>query len=144
MSKPDKGLEDVGGGNREGRQGSAPLTVVSAVVAVAVLVAWLVFVKYMVDHTSVADVTWGRLVTILGGVEAVAFAAAGALFGTTVQRGRVEDQKKRADSNEKAKIDGKVLANTVKAFTTGAKTARASGDQLIGELDALADKVLQD
>ncbi len=42
------------------------------------------------------DREWDRLVYLLGGLEAVVFAAAGALFGTSVQRGNLADARNDA------------------------------------------------
>ena len=42
------------------------------------------------------DRQWDRLIYLFGGLEAVVFAAAGALFGTSVQRGNLADARKDA------------------------------------------------
>ncbi|MEO7027376.1 MAG: hypothetical protein ABI056_07470 [Caulobacteraceae bacterium] len=59
-------------------------------------------------------------------MEAVAFGAAGALFGVQVQRQRVDDAKQRADKSDKIAADnheaasnGRALAALVKAEAGG-------------------------
>jgi hypothetical protein len=46
-------------------------------------------------------------------VEAVAFGAAGAIFGASVQRERAEKAEQRADSNSQAAANGTALATTL-------------------------------
>lgn len=103
-------------------------------VAVAVIVVWLAFLVWLVVEVKSTEVTWSRLLVVLGSVEAVAFAAAGALFGTTVQRQRVQDEKERADAAETAALNGHKLAAAVKA-------TRAPGERerLSAEPDTLLD-----
>jgi len=43
-----------------------------------------------------SDREWDRLIYLFGGLEAVVFAAAGALFGTSVQRGNLADARNDA------------------------------------------------
>jgi hypothetical protein len=94
-----------------------------------VLAAWLLLLVFMAFKTSLEEVAWSRLLVVLGSIEAVAFAAAGALFGTQIQRQRVQDAQRhaanaeakaaeaerRASANADAAIKGKTLAVVVKA-----------------------------
>jgi hypothetical protein len=97
-----------------------------------VIVVWLGFLIWLLVEVNTSEVTWTRLLVVLGSVEAVAFAGAGALFGTTVQRQRVEDQRARADGAESRAdayqtdaINGHKLAAVVKATrAAGAETTR--------------------
>ncbi|NYD34565.1 hypothetical protein [Actinomycetospora corticicola] len=73
--------------------------------AVAVITGWLALLIWLIVDAGADEVTWTRLLVVLGSVEAVAFAAAGALFGTTVQRERVTEQRARADEAE-ARAEG--------------------------------------
>jgi len=57
-----------------------------------------------------SDTQWTRLAYVFGSVEAIAFAAAGALFGVTVQRDRVEKAEQKADKNAQDAANGKALA----------------------------------
>lgn len=45
-----------------------------------VIIAWLVMLAWLAFHTGAGEVQWARLLAVLGSLEAVAFAAAGALF----------------------------------------------------------------
>ena len=111
----------------------APPAGVALMVAVVVIFAWLGFIVWLLVKVNSAEIEWSRLLVVLGSVEAVAFAAAGALFGTSVQRQRVQDQKARADSaenrasaNESAAVNGQKLATAVKiSRAPGARTAPA-------------------
>jgi len=70
------------------------------VAALVVLAAWLVLLGWLAIHTEIADNQWSRLITVLSSLEAVAFAAAGALFGVQIQKQRVQEAQKRADTAE--------------------------------------------
>ncbi|MFJ8827802.1 hypothetical protein ACIREE_39480 [Streptomyces sp. NPDC102467] len=98
------------------------LTRPGLVVAVAVIAIWLTLLAWLAFHADAGDVTWSRLLVVLGSVEAVAFAAVGVLFGSTVQRQRVEDLRvradaaeSRADAHQTAAVNGQRLAEAVRA-----------------------------
>src|SRR5579871_1831783 len=89
---------------------------------IVVVAFWLVMIVFLTRHVGDVEVQWSRLVFLLSSIEAVAFAAAGALFGTQIQRQRVTDAKERADKAEKeattnkdAAVKGKALAAVVKS-----------------------------
>jgi hypothetical protein len=93
----------------------------TAVTAIVVLLGFVAFVVYMLTAVDVEDTTWTRLVYVFGSVEAIVFAAAGAMFGTQVQRAQTEDakeraqsQERRADRNVEGAARGQALAKTVK------------------------------
>src|SRR4051812_14701834 len=92
---------------REERSGISGLPLY---VAIAAIVLWAVFVVVMFLLSDSGETRWTRAVYIFGSVEAIAFAAAGALFGVTVQRERVERAEHRADTNEKDAASGRALA----------------------------------
>jgi hypothetical protein len=92
---------------REERSGISGLPLY---VAIAAIVLWAVFVVVMFLLSDSGETQWTRVVYIFGSVEAIAFAAAGALFGVTVQRERVERAEKKADANEKDAASGRALA----------------------------------
>jgi hypothetical protein len=119
----------------DGAKARTPLAGAALAVAVAVVGVWLGFLILLLIEVNATEVTWSRLLVVLGSVEAVAFAAAGALFGTTVQRQRVEDQRARADAAESradadktAAINGRTLAAAVKA--TRAPSADGTPEEL--------------
>ena len=120
--------------------------------ALFILAGWLVLLGWLVLDADAADEVWGRRVALLGSLEAVAFAAAGALFGTTVQKQRVADARQNADKAEErakenaaAAADGKALAAAVKTrskASAGAKpeSLSAADDELL----TLANRLLPD
>ena len=65
----------------------------AAIFGIIVLVAYAGFIFYMLTLTSLPDPGWNRAVYLFGGTEAIAFAAAGALFGNTVQRQQTKEAK---------------------------------------------------
>ncbi|MGH3833570.1 MAG: hypothetical protein ACRDRS_24565 [Pseudonocardiaceae bacterium] len=136
--------ENAGGGAKSG----TPLAGAALAVAVVVIAAWLGFLIWLLVEVNASEVTWERLLVVLGSVEAVAFAAAGALFGTTVQRQRVEDQRARADVAESradtyqtAAINGHKLAAAIKV--TRAAGADAARERLAAEADPERDPLLE-
>ena len=106
---------------RGGSRSAAPLAGTALVIAVVVILVWLGFLIWLLVEVNTSEIAWSRLLVVLGSVEAVAFAAAGALFGTTVQRQRVNDQRaradaaeSRADASETTAVNGQKLAAAVK------------------------------
>ena len=83
--------------------------------AAIVLVAWLVLAAFLITRTSIAEVEWARLAWVFASVEAVAFAGAGLLFGTTVNRQRAEKAEEQAEANKKDAEAGRALAAAIKA-----------------------------
>jgi hypothetical protein len=106
--------------------------IITAIALIAVYIAMLGFMM-----TLRADKEWDRLVYLLSGFEALVFAGAGALFGTTIQRANVTaarddaaDAKKtaqaerdRAQLAEKDAAAGRTLAAAIEAKAE----ARAGG-----------------
>ena len=102
----------------------------AGVVATAVLVAFGVLVVFMLSKASSADTPdndWSRLTYVFGSVEAIVFAAAGAIFGTTVQRSntvraeqRADSQQQRADAHAEDAAKGRTLAKAVKQSAAAA------------------------
>ena len=101
------------------------LTGIALYVALFVVLFWLAMLTWLAWKAFVADATqWSRLVGLLSSLEAVTFGAAGALFGTQIQRqrvteavGRAEKAEKESAENKDAAIKGKALAAAVKAET---------------------------
>lgn len=91
---------------------SGPALVASAVA----LVVFALFTAYMVSQADNGnDVTWTRLAWIFSSVEAIAFAAAGALFGAQVHRERAEKAEEEARKHSEDAAKGRALAATLKA-----------------------------
>lgn len=98
-------------------------------VAVVALVAFAAFVWFMILQRGAEETPWTRLAWLFASVEAIAFAAAGALFGSSVQRQQTEREKKRADNNEEAATNGKRLATVLVADDPQAGPGLESLDQ---------------
>jgi hypothetical protein len=64
----------------------------------------------MITQIAAEETTWTRLAWLFASVEAIAFGAAGALFGSTIQRQRAEHAEQRADSNQESAASGQTLA----------------------------------
>jgi hypothetical protein len=71
-----------------------------AVVAIVILLAYFGFLAYMWTFTKSEEPQWTRSVYLLTGIEAIAFAAAGFLFGKEVHREQAQTAEKRAQSSE--------------------------------------------
>jgi hypothetical protein len=129
------GTGGVGGRSAEGGQtGSraaggaarapAALSMIATVIAIIVIGAYLLAIWVLWPRAAnTPEIEWLRLVDLRGGLEALAFAAAGALFGTTVQRQatkqaekNADQERQRANANERAAAGGTALAGAVRAF----------------------------
>jgi hypothetical protein len=60
-----------------------------------VILAFGALTWWLLSQAGTGDPKWSRLVYVYAGVEAIVFAASGAIFGTTVQRSHVEAAEKR-------------------------------------------------
>jgi hypothetical protein len=97
------------------------------VIAVFLLIGYVFFINYMMGLTGLKDdLVWTRNVYLLTGYEAIAFAAAGYIFGKEVHRKEAEKAEERADnaqeqakdaqdSENKTKIDAYKLAEANRA-----------------------------
>lgn len=102
-----------GGGPPDGR--GVALSGWALGTAVAVLIAFTVLVVFMIVSRNADEVTWARLSWIFASVEAIAFGAAGALFGASIQRQRAETAEANAAENATAASNGSALAAALKA-----------------------------
>jgi hypothetical protein len=91
----------------ETRTGLSGVPMVVAILAVAI---WAAFLVVMLLASDSEDKTWTRLTFVFGSVEAIAFAAAGALFGVSVQRERVQKAEQKADAHARDAASGRALA----------------------------------
>ena len=84
--------------------------------ALITLVALAGFTAFLIGEADDANqVTWHRLAWLFTSVEAIAFAAAGALFGATVHRERAEKAEAEARKHAGDAARGKALAAAIKA-----------------------------
>jgi hypothetical protein len=100
-----------------------PLPLLVAGLAIA---GFGVFVAFLLTRLGLDDLQWTRATYLLNGVEAIAFAAAGFLFGREVQRGRAESAERRAENAEAVAVEnqedatkGRSLATMVMATAAG-------------------------
>lgn len=107
-STQTKGAGDMG--TEEVREQRSGLSGIPMVVAIGAVLVWVAFVVVMLIASDVDDLRWTRLTFVFASVEAIAFAAAGALFGVTVQRERVEKAEAKAEANERDASNGRALA----------------------------------
>jgi hypothetical protein len=96
--------------------GTARLTTPAVIAAFFALVALAAFTIYMIVQADTdSEVTWSRLAWLFSSVEAIAFAAAGALFGARVHRERAERAESEARKYVGEAARGKALAAALKA-----------------------------
>jgi hypothetical protein len=110
---------------------------VAVIVAVLALAGLGVFVIFLTQRTDSPEPTWGRYVYLFGAIEAIAFAAAGFLFGREVNRQRADKAEQRADNAEqrastadKQATRGSDLAEAIRskaASLAGAKAGAYGG-----------------
>jgi flagellar basal body-associated protein FliL len=107
---------------QEGKNGKKGKLII--VIAVVVLAAFAVLIAYMMLHLESDETTWTRALYLYGGVEAIAFAAAGFLFGKEVSREQVDKAENQAESARQDSRQAQQQANDAqqKAATSEAKT----------------------
>jgi len=122
--------------------------------AMLALVVWVGFSILMLFFASKSETEWTRVAWVFGSIQSVAFAAAGALFGTAVQQQNVSNAqqdaanaKKDADTQRETAIKGRALATVLQADGTTPTTSEKSGLEAMGPDQAgtteSADVVLQ-
>ena len=91
--------------------------VVTLLVAVAALVAFAVLIARLMNSLTIPQSEWDRAMYLYNGVEALAFAAAGFVFGKEITRERAEKAERRAaGAQEEAKAarqETKALAQDI-------------------------------
>jgi hypothetical protein len=91
------------------------LSGVALVAALVVLVAFAVLVGVLISQVDTGETRWARLAWVFASVEAIAFGAAGALFGSSIQRQRAERAETEAAEHREAAANGRALAEVIKA-----------------------------
>jgi hypothetical protein len=106
-------------------------SIITRYLAAAVLVAYGIFTWWMVREADHPEVYWSRLVFLFEGLEAIVFAAAGLIFGTSIHRSQLEQAQDRErnvrQQAEQYKVDAEVGRGLEAAVRTQAATGR-SGD----------------
>lgn len=135
--------------NEKDRAAPGGIVLIAALVLLGV---WLLLHGWLAFRTNASEVEWARLFSLIGSIESIVFAAAGALFGTTIQRQRVEEAHRRADraeereqeltskseTNAQLAANGRALASAVKAVGQhAAKSERTAGREVTDATDDL-------
>jgi hypothetical protein len=110
-------------------RGAAGLSGWALAAAVVVLILFGGFVGFLLSELNASEVRWSRLTWLFASVEAIAFGAAGALFGSSIQRSRAENAEAQAREHVEDAAKGRALAATV--------IADANGDQNGSGLESL-------
>jgi hypothetical protein len=129
-----------------GAQPSSRLTGAPLILAILAVALWGVFAIVLLFNSNTRnEVTWNRLAFVFASIEAVAFGAAGALWGVSIQRQRAEAAEQRAQANAEDASNGRALAATLKAEVSEVvqEDADASMESLGGAPGDEASRVLQ-
>ena len=94
----------------------------------------------LVVELDAEETRWTRLAWVFASVEAIAFGAAGALFGSSIQRQRAERAEEEAAEHRGAAANGRALAELIKADAPadGAGAAAPGGLASLGRPIAAA------
>lgn len=111
------------------------------IVAVVIVVIFLGLIYYMFSLLTIQEPQWTRAVYLFTGVEALAFAASGYLFGREVNRARAESAEDRATEAENRAVvaEKEASAEATKGRTFAAAVAAFEqkvneGGQMYGAL----------
>jgi hypothetical protein len=89
--------------------------IVAWVGATILVAAYVVLLILQFGHLGVDDGEWNRRLQLLNPLEALAFAAAGVLLGTAVQKQATKEAQDLAKENQEIATRGKLLAAAVEA-----------------------------
>jgi hypothetical protein len=64
------------------------------VLSILIVAGYGVFTWWMIRQAGQSEVNWSRLVYLYQGVEAIVFAAAGVIFGTSIHRAQLDDARR--------------------------------------------------
>ena len=101
-------------------------TIVYLLVGGVLIAAYLIALRSMWLSAGASDIQWARRSQLMTGLEALAFAAAGTLLGTTVQRAATKEveetaerERERADENAAAARAGDAMRATIEGKLQG-------------------------
>ena len=128
----------------DGSSASPKLTGTALWVAIFAIAVWIGFSIYLIAKADTNETEWTRIAWVFGSIQAIAFAAAGALFGTAVQQQNVSNSqqqatsaKKDADQQREAAANGRALAAALQAEEAAIQpTSNAGGVQRAGVANA--------
>jgi hypothetical protein len=81
-----------------GTSASPKLTGAALWTAIFAVVVWVGFSIFLIARAGTSETEWTRIAWVFGSIQAIAFAAAGALFGTAVQQQNVSAARQQAES----------------------------------------------
>lgn len=145
---------------RSGNGSSSPPKLSGAALWVAIfaIVIWIGFSVFLITKVSTSEIEWTRIAWVFGSIQAIAFAAAGALFGTAVQQQNVDTAQRQAtsakndaDQQREAAVKGRALAAAIQAeaatqpsgTTGGVQRASVGGSGGLGTADSLLQRYAQ-
>src|SRR5262245_48871713 len=103
------------------------------IVAIVVLVAFALLIYFMISHLESDDKFWSRALYLFGGVEAVAFAASGYLFGREIRREQIN---KAEEQTETAKQEAQQAQQKANDAQHRADTAETKAKDIIAAVQA--------
>ncbi len=126
--------------------GETGMTTLASITAIGALVFFGALALYMIVTSDVSDDVWQRKVYVYASVEAIVFAAAGALFGVQVKRGEAKAANVRAEQAEQEASEakkserlssedaqkGRTMAATARGLAKATSTTDSSGQQTPG------------
>ncbi len=95
--------------------GAGRLPAVAYAVAIGLIIVYIAFVALAWGAVGETAEDWADRIGLLGGLEALAFSAAGAILGVAVQRPAAKAAEKRAKDNEKAADAGRAVIAAARA-----------------------------
>jgi len=112
----------------------------ATVIGIFALVFFAFAVIFLAFHFDDTEVHWSRITYVYGGVEAIAFAAAGWFFGKEVNRQRADKAEERADraQEEASTTQGKLSALLTYVDTQAPSDASANA-AVVAALKELAE-----
>lgn len=132
-------------------QGLVPL-----LVAVIVLLAFGTVLKEMLTraNTEITPETWDRYTYLFRSLEALAYSAAGFLFGREVNRQRAENAEANADKSQEiafeaqgvaavSEANGKALADSVRAMDEAVRSPEIGGGEALAADPEMSFSVLR-
>lgn len=101
------------------------ISLASTIFAFAIIIFFGIFIYYMLNITKANEPEWSRTIYLFSGIEAIAFAATGFIFGKEVHRKEAKSAEIRASNAEKSTINAEktalVLESNAKALTEAIK-----------------------
>jgi hypothetical protein len=138
-NQQDGGGQNAGAAAPGGSSSSSKLSGPALWMAIFALAVWVAFSIVLLFNIGKNETEWTRIAWVFGSIQSVAFAAAGALFGTAVQQQNVTSAKqdaatakKDADQQRDMAIKGRALATVVQADGATPPAGDRSGLERMG------------